>query len=77
MIPSLCPWRLSQSVSNIRLDVTVVGTVLPVAEVGVAEGVPEERDHALLGEDFPLTDGAHGFSRSPLTLYCSATGRGS
>ena len=32
--------------------------VLPMAEVGVAERIPEERNNTLLGEDFPLTDGA-------------------
>ena len=53
------PLALEPVGQQILLDVAVVGAVLPVAKVGVAEGVPEERDHALLGEDFPLTDGAH------------------
>ena len=53
------PLALEPVGQQIRLDVAVVGTVLPVAEVGVTEGVAEERDHALLGEDFALADGVH------------------
>ena len=44
------------------LDVAVVGAVLPVAEVGVAERILEELNNTSLREDFPLTDGAHGFA---------------
>ena len=59
MMPSWCPWRLSPVGQQRRLNVTLVGPVLPVAEVGVTERVAEERDHALLDKDFPLADGVH------------------
>ena len=64
------PLALEPVGQQILLDVAVVGAVLPVAQVGVAEGVPEERDHALLGEDFPLADGAH--VSSPWSLFSAA-----
>src|SRR5690606_25975000 len=43
----------------ILLDVVVTFTVLPVAEVGVAERVAQEGDHPLLGLDLALADAAH------------------
>jgi hypothetical protein len=41
-------------------EVAVVGAVLPVAEVGIAEFAFEEFDDAVLGGAFGLSDGAHG-----------------
>ena len=41
------------------LDVAVFPLVLPVGEIGVAEGVPEELHHPFLRLDFPFADSAH------------------
>ena len=54
------------------LDVTVVGAVLPVAEVGEAECILEERDHPPLREDFPLADRAHGSALPGFRLATTA-----
>ncbi len=37
----------------------VAFAVLPTAEVDIAECISEERNHPLLGEDFPLADASH------------------
>ena len=45
---------------SLLLDVAVVGTVFPVAEVGIAENVAEILNHATLCAEFPLADQVHG-----------------
>lgn len=41
-------------------EVAVVGAILPIAEVGIAEFAFEEFDDAVLGGAFGLSNGAHG-----------------
>lgn len=44
------------------LDIAVALAVVPVAQIPVAEPVPEQAHHPLLGHPFDLADGAHKFS---------------
>ncbi len=44
---------------DFRLNVPVADALLPVAEIGVAQRVPKQFHHPLLGFAFDLADGAH------------------
>jgi hypothetical protein len=56
VVPLLLPEETAQQV---LLDVAVALPVAPVPEVGIAQPLPEERHHALLGLLLYLADGAH------------------
>ena len=56
---------LEEPGEKVGFDVPVVRAVLPVAEVLVAESVPEMRDDAALSADLKLADGAHRTSQCP------------
>lgn len=45
---------------QVRLDVAIVGAGFPVAEVGVPQMGLKQLDDTILGNAFPLADGAHG-----------------
>ena len=57
--PVVVALLLEPAGEQLLLDVAVVGAIFPVAEVGVAERVLEERDHVLLRVNFSLPDSAH------------------
>ena len=60
----IVPLPLKPGREQALLDVGVPLAILPMAEVVVAERIPEERDHALLGLDLALADRTHPFISS-------------
>ena len=58
--PAAVPLALQPIAEQRPFNVGVVGTVLPVAKIGVTERVAEQLDHAQLRAEFPFTDRAHG-----------------